>query len=46
MPDGVADAIEPDEFEWHDGNLVDLQFLFGGMIAVEASRFEFTKAGS
>jgi hypothetical protein len=27
MPDGVAEAIEPDDFEWHDGNLVDLQLL-------------------
>jgi hypothetical protein len=24
MPDGVQ-AIDPDEFEWHDGHLVDLQ---------------------
>ena len=25
MPDGVANTFEPDDFEWHDGNLVDLQ---------------------
>ena len=25
MPDGVANTFEPDDFDWHDGILVDLQ---------------------
>ena len=27
MPDDVVNTFEPDEFEWHDGNLIDLQLV-------------------
>jgi hypothetical protein len=47
MPDEVIPLVNRD-FSWHDGVLVDLQFiiivgLFGGIVEAEASIFTLTE---
>ena len=40
MPDGIVQTFDPDDFEWHDGNVVDLQL--GSLAGGEAQELRLT----